>query len=68
MISQLFNGISRVLQKLLKYFNGTIIWISSLPSFLVWPVSFCLYLNEALSGSSGTSIITALLFMNGSSL
>ena len=51
--SQLINSISRVLQKLLKYFNGTIFWTSSLPSFLVWPAFFCLDLNEALSISSG---------------
>ena len=37
-------------QKLLKHFNGTIIWTSFVPSFSpVWPVIYCLYLNEALS-------------------
>ena len=51
-VSQLIDGISRNLQKLLKYFNGTIIWISFVPSFPVWPVIVCLDLNEALSGSS----------------
>ena len=33
LISQLINGISRVLQKLLRYFNGTIISTSFVPSF-----------------------------------
>ena len=36
--------------------------------FPVWPVIFCLYLNETLSGSSGTSIISPLSSRNGSSL
>ena len=39
--SQLINGISRVLQKLLKYFNGTIISTSFVfPSAGVFPVFF----------------------------
>ena len=32
--SQLIKGISRVLQKLLKYFSGTIISTSTLPAIL----------------------------------
>ena len=61
-ISQIVDGISGVLQKLLKYFNGTIIWISLVPSFPVWPaITTCLYLNEELSGSSRTSITTRSL-------
>ena len=67
LISQLINGISRVLQKLIKCFNVTIIWTSFVPLFPVGPVIFCLYLNEALSVSLRTSIITQLLFINGSS-
>ena len=35
LISQLYNSISRVLQKLLRYFNGTIRSTSFMPSFLV---------------------------------
>ena len=35
LISQLYNSISRVLQKLLRYFNGTIRSTSSMPSFIV---------------------------------
>ena len=45
--SQLIKGISRVLQKLLKYFNGTIISTSfSLPLLGVFPVIFILDLND----------------------
>ena len=43
LISQLVKGISRVLQKLLKYSHGTI--ISTSP---VKPINFCLNLNEPL--------------------
>ena len=46
--SKLISGISRVLQKLVKYFNGpitsTISW--TLPP--VWPLIFSLNLNESL--------------------
>ena len=46
--SQLINGISRVLQKLLKYFDGTIISTSSvLPSTGVFPVTLILDLNDS---------------------
>ena len=42
--SQLINGISSVLQKLLKYFNGTIISTSFvLPAAGVFPVIFTLF-------------------------
>ena len=45
--SQLMNGISRVLQKLLKYFNGTIVSTSFvLPSAGAFPVTFNLNLND----------------------
>ena len=48
--SQLFYGISRVLQKLLKYFNGTIISTPfALPSLGVFPVIFILDLNDSES-------------------
>ena len=51
LILQLINGISRALQKLLKYFNGTIISRSFVPLPTIWPVIFCLNLNESvLSG------------------
>ena len=46
--SQLISGISRVLQKLLKYFNGTIISTSFvLPAARVFPVVFILDLNDS---------------------
>ena len=46
-ILQLINGISKVLQKLHKYFNGTIISTSSvLLSAGVFPVIFILDLND----------------------
>ena len=40
LISQFINGISRVLQKLFKYFNGTLILTFSVPSFPILPVIF----------------------------
>ena len=48
LISKLINGISRVLQKVLKYFNGTLILTFFVPSFSVLPAIFTLNLNEAL--------------------
>ena len=48
LISQLIKGISRVFQKLLKYFNCTIILTFFVPSSSVTPVIFCLNLNKAL--------------------
>ena len=46
--SQLINDISRVLQKLLKYFNGTAIsTFIVLPAAGVFPVIFILYLNNS---------------------
>ena len=47
--SQLIKGISRVLQKLLRYFNGNIISTSILPSLLVGPVISVLKLNESVT-------------------
>ena len=46
--SHLINGVSRVLQDLLKYFNGTIISTSFVvPLSGVFPVIFILYLNDS---------------------
>ena len=46
---QLIKGISRVLQKLLKYFNGTTISVPFIsPSSLVLPVIFVLNLDESV--------------------
>ena len=46
--SQLIKGISRVHQKLFKYFNGTIISTIFLPPSSVSAVISCFNLNEAL--------------------
>ena len=48
LISQLINGISGVLQKLLKYFKGTAISTSFVfPAAGVFPVILILYLNDS---------------------
>ena len=48
--SQLINSVSRVFQKLLKYFNGTVISTSFvLLSAGVFPVIFILNLNDSKS-------------------
>ena len=50
LISKLISGISRVLQKLLKYFNGTaMLTFFVLPSAGVFPVIFILDLNDSES-------------------
>ena len=57
--SQLISGTSRVLQNLLKYFNGTIISTSFVfPSAGVFPVIFTLDLNDSESAklSFGSSL------------
>ena len=48
LISQLIKGISKVLQRLFNYFNGTIISTSFVPPSAALLVIFCLNLNEAL--------------------
>ena len=64
-ILQLINGISKDLQKLLKYFNGIAIFTPFfLPLFSVLPIRFALYLNEGALLSLVTSallIISSLL-------
>ena len=45
--SQLINGISRVLQKFLKYFNGKIISTSFIFPSAVFPVIFILYFYDS---------------------
>ena len=48
LISQLINGISRVLQKLNKYFNGTSISTSFvLPAVGAFPVVLIMYFNDS---------------------
>ena len=67
--SQLIRSISRVLQKLIKYFNGTIILIPFIsPSLLVWHVIFVLNLNESVALVLIKSIILPALFTAGISL
>ena len=60
LIWQLISDISRVLQKLLKYFNGTIISTSFVPILPVKPVILSLSLNDAmLSAAWKLAIATA---------
>ena len=67
--SQLIKGISRVLQKLLKYFNGTIISTLSIsPSSSVWPVIFALELNESVALASLKLTMLPILITAGISL
>ena len=50
LISQLINGKSRYLQKLLKFFNGTATsTFNVLLSFGVLPINFVLYSNDLLA-------------------
>ena len=70
--SQLIKGISRILQKLIRYFNGTIISTSTLPAILplllsaaVWPVILVLILNESVALAPLKSTISPLLFTAG---
>ena len=44
--SQFINGISRVLQTVVNYFNGTIIFTFAKPALLVLFVIFDLHLND----------------------
>ena len=69
LISQLINGISRVLQKFHKYFKGIEILTCFVSSFPILLAVFVSYLNEALLLlSAGKLAITPLSFINGSSL
>ena len=71
-IWQLIKGILRVLQKLLRYFSGTIISTSTLPAILpllllaaVWPVIFVLKLNETVALAPLKSTIVPASFTDG---
>ena len=62
--------ISRVLQKLLRYFTGSIISTSTLPAILpllaaVWPVILVLKLNESVALAPSKSVISPSLFTAG---
>ena len=55
--SQLVNCISSILQKLFKYFNGTIIWTSVvLPLLGLFPVISILDLNDSESAKLSLSL------------
>ena len=59
LISQFINGISGLLQKLVKYFNDTAILTSFVfPATVVFPVILILYLNDSDSAivSLGSSL------------
>ena len=67
--SQLIEGISRVIQKLLKFFNGTIPSTSFIsPWSLVWPVIFVSKLIGSVALVPSKSTIAPLLFISGISL
>ena len=67
--SQLFEGISRILQKLLKYFNETIISTLSILSLLsVLPVTFALKLNGSVVSAPLNSEKSPLSFTARKSL
>ena len=65
-IQILINGISRVFEKVLKYFNITFISTFFVPSSPVEPVIFCLNLNEAQL--PGKLKVAPVSFKAGSSL
>ena len=66
---QLIKGISRVLQKLLKYSSGTIISTFSIfTSLSVLPIIFNLKLNESVSLAPSKITISPSLFTAGTSL
>ena len=66
LISQLINGISNVLQKVLKYFNGALILTFFVPPFPVLSAIFVLNLSEVLLlFSVEKSAISPLSFING---
>ena len=67
--SQLIKSLSRVLQKLLNYFNGTIISTFSMsPSSLVVPIIFDLKLSESVLLAPLKITISPILFTAGISL
>ena len=66
LVPQSINGISRALPKWLKYFYGTLISTSSIPSFSALPTIFVLTLNETvLLSSTGKSAIVPLSSKKG---
>ena len=68
LISQLIKGISRVFQKMFKYFNDSINSTPFFPLLPVMPVIFCLNLNEALLSAAWKLATVPALVKAGSSL
>ena len=62
--SQLIKDISRVPQKLLKYFNGTIISTFIIPLLSVWPVNFVSKSNESVALAPLKSTILPIVIYN----
>ena len=58
--SQLIKGISKALQKLLRYFNVTIISTFLVLLLPVWPVIFCLILNKSVALPAVKSVVAPL--------
>ena len=57
--SQSIKDISRVLQKLLKYFNGIIVSIFFVPLLPVWPVIFPSRLKESVVALASVKSVIA---------
>ena len=69
LILQSIKDVSRILQKLLTYFNGTIIATSFMSLAFVCPVMFSLILNKSVIELATVKLKTApVLFRAGSSL
>ena len=66
LISQLIKGISRVLEKLFKYFSGTVIFVFIIPWPLVLFRNFNLDLNDSASVILlfGSSLINFQMFFD----
>ena len=66
LVSQLIKGISRVLQKLLRYFNGTVISTFFVTLAPAAPVIFRLYLKDLLLRlAPAKSTTVPALFIDG---
>ena len=57
LISQLINDISRVFQKLFRYFSGAYISVFFVSLSLALPIIYFLYLNEGLVSSLTRQLI-----------
>ena len=68
LISQFNRGNLRVLQKIFRYFNGTIFLTSFVSSLPIWPVIFSLKLNDTLVSFPVKSTIIPASIKTASSL